>query len=94
MAHSFDPHAAGAASAPAGATRAGSREWLAWAWDASVRVVRGIRWYVANLMGDSAYATYVAHQRRRHPDAPVPTEREFWRQRMADQDRNPGARCC
>jgi uncharacterized short protein YbdD (DUF466 family) len=59
-----------------------------------VRGGRGIRWYMSTLMGDSAYATYVAHQRRHHPDRPVPTEREFWRERMADHDRNPGARCC
>ncbi|WP_405374855.1 MULTISPECIES: YbdD/YjiX family protein [unclassified Microbacterium] len=59
-----------------------------------VRALRGIRWYMTNLMGDSAYATYVAHQRRVHPDEEPITERQFWRQKMADQDRNPGARCC
>lgn len=58
------------------------------------RVGRGIRWYMTNLMGDSAYATYVAHQRRVHPGEDPMTERQFWRQRMDDQDRNPGARCC
>lgn len=58
------------------------------------RAGRGIRWYVTNLMGDSAYATYVAHQHRRHPDEEPMTERQFWRQKMDDQDRNPGARCC
>lgn len=55
---------------------------------------RGIRWYITTLMGDSAYATYVAHLRRHHPEEEPPTERQFWRQRMDDQDRNPGARCC
>ncbi|UYO96714.1 YbdD/YjiX family protein [Microbacterium sp. M28] len=58
------------------------------------RARRGIRWYVTNLMGDSAYATYVAHQRRLHPDEEPMSERQFWRQKMDDQDRNPGARCC
>ena len=58
------------------------------------RAGRGIRWYVHNLMGDSAYETYVAHQRRQHPDQAPMTEREFWRDRMDEQDRNPGARCC
>ncbi len=57
------------------------------------RVGRGIRWYMSNLMGDSAYATYAAHHRRHHDDEPV-SERAFWRQKMDDQDRNPGARCC
>ena len=58
------------------------------------RVGRGIRWYMSHLMGDSAYATYVAHQRRNHPDQEPMTERQFWRDRMDAQDRNPGARCC
>lgn len=57
-------------------------------------VVAGVRWWFAGLMGDSAYARYVEHLTRRHPDAPVPTEREFWRERYADMDAHPGARCC
>ncbi|MET0296945.1 MAG: YbdD/YjiX family protein [Microbacterium sp.] len=63
-------------------------------WSLVVRAGRGIRWYMTTLMGDRAYDTYVAHLRARHPDATPVTERQFWRQRMADQDRNPGARCC
>ncbi|RLK52356.1 uncharacterized short protein YbdD (DUF466 family) [Microbacterium telephonicum] len=61
---------------------------------AIARAAHGVHWYVTALMGDNAYATYVAHQRRHHPHAPVPTVREFWRARMDEQDRNPGARCC
>jgi len=49
---------------------------------------------MSGLMGDDAYAVYVAHQRRTHPGAEPLTERQFWRQKMDDQDRNPGARCC
>ncbi|HEY5877358.1 MAG TPA: YbdD/YjiX family protein, partial [Nakamurella sp.] len=45
-------------------------------------------------LGDTAYARYVEHLGRHHPDAPVPSEREYWRQRYAEQDANPGARCC
>ncbi|MCR2802037.1 YbdD/YjiX family protein [Microbacterium sp. zg-Y818] len=58
------------------------------------RVGRGIRWYVETLMGDRAYATYLAHHCQQHPDELALTERQFWRERMDDQDRNPGARCC
>jgi len=58
------------------------------------RSARGIRWYVRNLMGDTAYETYLAHHRRTHPDGEPMTERQFWRDRMDEQDRNPGARCC
>lgn len=63
-------------------------------WAAVRRAAAAVRWYMSQLMGDSAYATYVAHQRRTHPDAEPLTERQFWRQKMDDQDRNPGARCC
>ena len=58
------------------------------------RAGRGIRWYVRNLMGDTAYETYIAHHRRHHPGEDPMTERQFWRDRMDEQDRNPGARCC
>lgn len=63
-------------------------------WSALGRAGRGIRWYMTTLMGDTAYSTYVVHHRRHHPDVEPLTERQFWRQRMDDQDRNPGARCC
>ena len=62
--------------------------------DLIVRAGRGIRWYMRNLMGDTAYETYLAHHRRTHPDEQPMTERQFWRDRMDEQDRNPGARCC
>jgi len=75
-----------AAARPAAAVAAAGR--------AVGAAARGIRWYVTSLMGDNAYATYVAHQRRHHPGEPPLTERRFWRERMDDQDRNPGARCC
>lgn len=63
-------------------------------WSLVVRAGCGIRWYLTTLMGDRAYDTYVAHHRAHHPDDPPLTERQFWRQKMDDQDRNPGARCC
>lgn len=55
---------------------------------------RGVRWWVSSVMGDNAYARYVDHLTRLHPEAPVPSEREYWRQRHADADARPGARCC
>ena len=61
---------------------------------AVLATARAVRWYITALMGDDAYRVYVAHQRRHHPDQQPPSEREFWRGRMDDQDRNPGARCC
>ncbi|MDF2920039.1 MAG: small protein [Microbacterium sp.] len=31
---------------------------------AVLRAARAVHWYVTSLMGDNAYATYLAHQRR------------------------------
>jgi uncharacterized short protein YbdD (DUF466 family) len=45
-------------------------------------------------MGDNAYARYVDHLARRHPGCPVPTEKEYWRERYSAMDADPGARCC
>jgi len=81
-------------SADSGRRRAGLEELCTRVWQKLGRWGRGIRWYMTTLMGDSAYPTYVAHHRRQHPDAEPMTERQFWRQKMDDQDRNPGARCC
>ncbi|MBV0893791.1 YbdD/YjiX family protein [Microbacterium sp. NC79] len=54
--------------------------------------LRSVQWYVTNLMGDHAYATYVEHHERTHPGEPVMSEREFWKKRYADQAAEP--RCC
>ena len=62
--------------------------------EAVLTVARGIRWWVSSVMGDNAYARYTDHLARTHPDDPVPTEREYWRQRYADAEANPSARCC
>ncbi|GAB3940134.1 YbdD/YjiX family protein [Corynebacterium tapiri] len=59
-----------------------------------LRAIKSVRWYVGELMGDHDYRKYVAHQRSHHPDHPVLSEREYWKRRYAEQDANPGARCC
>ena len=59
-----------------------------------VDIARSVRWYVHSVMGDNAYEKYVRHQQLHHPDAPIPTEREFWRQKHEDAERNPKTRCC
>nr|WP_277628322.1 YbdD/YjiX family protein [Arsenicicoccus dermatophilus] len=56
--------------------------------------MRTARWYWRGVTGADAYERYVAHLTREHPDAPVPSEREFWRQKYADQERHPTSRCC
>jgi uncharacterized short protein YbdD (DUF466 family) len=56
--------------------------------------MRGLLWWITSVMGDKDYERYVAHMQRVHPGEPVPSERQFWRDRYADADTNPGARCC
>lgn len=59
------------------------------------RAGRAIAWYMSELMGDTAYRTYLDHHVATHGAESRPmTEREFWRGRMDEQDQNPGARCC
>ncbi|WP_051027362.1 YbdD/YjiX family protein [Nocardia higoensis] len=56
--------------------------------------VRATLWWLDSVVGGQDYQRYVAHLRRRHPDRPVPTEREYWRDRHAHADSNPAGRCC
>ena len=54
----------------------------------------GIRWYLREVTGESAYDRYVEHMRRDHPEQPVMSRREYERRRMRMRDENPRARCC
>ncbi|MFJ8534609.1 CstA-like transporter-associated (seleno)protein [Streptomyces sp. NPDC093591] len=60
------------------------------------RALRGVRWYVRELTDESAYDRYVAHIRRDHPQAAVPSRRTFERMRTDRQEQDPrqGFRCC
>lgn len=62
--------------------------------NAVTRAVRGTWWWFTSVLGDHDYERFVAHMRARHPGAPIPSEREFWRNRHAETEANPGARCC
>ena len=55
---------------------------------------RAVRWYWRGMTGADAYDRYVDYLRRRRPDAPVPSEREFWAQKYDDMERHPATRCC
>ncbi len=47
------------------------------------------------MCGVPDYEGYVAHLRRHHPDRPVPSYEEFFRQRQdARYGKNGNARCC
>jgi len=62
--------------------------------DLVLTAVRGVRWWVASVMGDNAYQRYVQHLALNHPDQQPPTEREYWRIRYAEADAAPASRCC
>ncbi|WP_210585768.1 YbdD/YjiX family protein [Streptomyces sp. GESEQ-35] len=63
---------------------------------AVARALRGVRWYVRELTDESAYERYVAHVRKGHPQAEVPSRRDFERMRTDRQEEDPrqGFRCC
>ncbi len=56
--------------------------------------VRGVVWWFSSILGGQDYQRYVAHLRRTHPGCPIPTERQYWRDRHAEADRSPTNRCC
>jgi uncharacterized short protein YbdD (DUF466 family) len=59
-----------------------------------MKPLRAVLWYLRELTDESAYDRYVEHVRTHHPDRPVPSRREFERQRMDARDANPAVRCC
>jgi uncharacterized short protein YbdD (DUF466 family) len=58
------------------------------------RVFRSIYWYLEQVSGQGDYQRYVDHLRQVHPEVTPPTVDQYWRERYAEQERNPGARCC
>ena len=57
-------------------------------------LLAGVRWYLREVSGESAYDRYVAHMRREHVDQPVMTRREYERRRQDERDARPRTRCC
>ena len=58
------------------------------------QIIAGVRWYLREVAGETAYDRYVEHIRREHPTAMVMTRREFERWRQDDRNANPRAPCC
>ena len=54
----------------------------------------GVRWYLREVAGESAYDRYVEHRRREHPGEPVMSRRDFERRRQDAREARPQARCC
>lgn len=58
------------------------------------RAWEGVRWYLREVTGESAYERYVEHERLARPDRPVATRREFERRRQDLASARPQQRCC
>jgi uncharacterized short protein YbdD (DUF466 family) len=54
----------------------------------------GVRWYLREVSGESAYDRYVEHMRREHRGQPVMSRRDFERRRQDAREESPRARCC
>ena len=61
---------------------------------AIVRACQGLRWYVKEMTGESAYDRYVEHETRAHPDGAVMDRRTFERRRQDLENARPQQRCC
>lgn len=75
----------------------GAAGWTALALRIGLRRAAGtVRWYVRELLDESAYDRYVAHARSHDPAVSVPSRREFERMRTDRQesDRRGGFHCC
>lgn len=59
-----------------------------------LEIAQQVRRYANGVTGADAYDRYVTHLRRTHPDAPIPSKKEFWREFYDEQERNPRTRCC
>lgn len=55
---------------------------------------RALTWFVGSVMGDRDYGRYLDHHAVHHPGEEPLSESAYWRARYAEQDANPGARCC
>jgi uncharacterized short protein YbdD (DUF466 family) len=58
------------------------------------RAVGAVRWYVRELIDESAYERYVTHARSHDPVVSVPSRREFERMRTDRQEADPSAGSC
>ncbi|MDX2545758.1 YbdD/YjiX family protein [Streptomyces sp. WI04-05B] len=57
-------------------------------------VFRHLRWYLRELTGEAEYDRYCERHLGRHPQAPVPTRREYEVLRTLHRETHPQSRCC
>lgn len=59
-----------------------------------MRTLARIRWYLREVTGEAEYDRYCERHRRNHPQAPVPTRRQYEEMRTRHRERHPASRCC
>lgn len=57
-------------------------------------VLKGAWWWLGGVVGDHDYDNYVRHLSAHHPEAEIPSKKEYWRARYDNQENNPASRCC
>ncbi len=58
-----------------------------------MKLLRKIGSFLKDVTGESDYARYCAHLRERHPERPVPSQKEFYLTRVNESYSRPN-RCC
>lgn len=89
--------AAGARATNTGAAGAAGARGAGSAADVRARVgafLREVRRFARGIMGSDAYDKYLTHHRVTGCTHAPLSEREFWREKYAEEDRNPQGRCC
>jgi uncharacterized short protein YbdD (DUF466 family) len=59
---------------------------------ATVRALRGVRWYLREFTGEARWDDYLEHCAQ-HGHTPM-SRREFERRRADEAEKNPVSRCC
>ncbi|ATG55970.1 hypothetical protein CFK41_15180 [Brachybacterium ginsengisoli] len=59
-----------------------------------IEVLKEVRRFARGIVGSDAYDKYLAHHHVTGCAHEPLSEREFWRMRYAEQDRDPRGRCC
>ena len=62
--------------------------------EAVARAWRGLRWYLREVTGESAYDRYVESKCSGHPEDVVLDRRAFERRRQDLENQRPQQRCC
>lgn len=59
-----------------------------------MRFLRGVHWYLRELVGETQYDHYLVRHAESHCTPAPLSRREFEKQRVDRADARPGSRCC